>query len=267
MSYPTAVRRGDLAEAMLPVAAHMAALVHGDGGPEDVQETLEPLTQEQRNALIVVLAGLVDPDQPMGKLLGWLDRNEHGALTVPNWGDKTPLRDLAPEPEVGDDYIDPIAVDQYILGAHVDVTDSEFLLVLERAEVLGLSMGELDRRRGVSKGMNGDRVNRMRKAYERAGRVMPPALAAKQKPKQPEFTDAEVVEIREKYAAGGITDLELSMQYGRTRKSISCLLSGTSYRNAGGPIRPMKVPHPKEESRTGFNGHTTGPVADVAQAS
>ncbi|MFG2676980.1 hypothetical protein [Streptomyces sp. NPDC048445] len=264
MSIPTAVQRGDLAESMLPVAAHMAALVHGDGGPEDVQETLQPLTEEQRNALIVVLAGLVDPDQPMGKLLGWLDRNEHGALTVPNWGDRTPLRDLAPEPEVGDDYIDPIAVDQYILGARIEVTDNEFLAVLGRAAALGLSMGELDRRRGVSRGMNGDRVNRMRKAYQRAG-LAAPAVLAPQAQKQPEFTNAEVIEIREKYAAGGITDLELSMQYGRTRKSISCLLSGTSYRDAGGPIRPARIPRPKEESRAGSNGHT-GP-ADVAQAS
>ncbi|MEU9849309.1 hypothetical protein [Streptomyces sp. NPDC047985] len=265
MSYLTAEQRGDLAEEMLPVAAHMAAVVHGDGGPEDVQAALEPLTEVQRTALIVVLAGLVDPDQSMGRLLGWLDRDEHGVLTVPNWGDRTPLRDLAPEPEVDDDYVDPIAVDQYILGARIDISDSEFLAVLERAEELGLSMGELDRRRGAAKGMNGDRVNRLRKAYERAGREMPAVLVAGQK--QVEFTNDQVVEIRERYAAGGITDLELSVQYGRSRKSISCLLSGTSYRNAGGPIRPMKGPRPKEGLRAGFNRNTARPAVEVAQAS
>ncbi|MFF8422876.1 hypothetical protein [Streptomyces sp. NPDC015680] len=265
MSFLTAEQRGDLAEDMLPVAAHLAVLVHGDGGPEDVQEVLENLDEAQRNALIVVLAGLVDPEQPMGKALGWLDSDEHGALTVPHWGDRTPLRDLAPEPHVDDDYVDPVAVHLYLQGERVDLTDSEFLTALEHAEAQGLSLVELDRRRGVGRGMNGDRVNRMRKAYQRAGRELPAALVAGQK--QPEFTDAQVVAIRERYAAGGITDLELSMQYGRSRKCISALLSGASYRNVGGPIRPLRGHRPKEESRAGFDGHTPSSAVDVAQAS
>lgn len=270
MNALTVEQRGDLAEAMLPVAAHMAALVHGDGGPEDVQEVLGALTAEQRTALIVVLAGLVDPDQTMGRLLGWLDRDEHGRLTVPVWEDKTRCRDLAPDDEApGGDMVDPVAVRLYLQGIPgVTVTDAEFLLVLEHAAAQGVTMSELDRRRGAGRNVHGDRVNRMRKQYQRAGLELPPGLATGKGLAQPEFTDAEVVEIRERYAAGGITDLELSFQYGRTRKAISCLLSGTSYRNAGGPIRAPRGSKPKGASREGFNGHTgPAPAADMAQAS
>ena len=90
-------QRGDLAETMLPVAANLAVLVHGDGGPEDVAEVLAGLDETQKNALIVVLAGLVDPEQPVGKALGWLDFNEHGSVVVPSWSEDRPVRDLAPD--------------------------------------------------------------------------------------------------------------------------------------------------------------------------
>ncbi|MFH9236105.1 hypothetical protein [Streptomyces globisporus] len=266
MTILSAEQRGDLAEAMLPVAAHLAVLVHGDGGPEDVADVLAGLDNAQRDALVVVLAGLVDPEQPMGRALGWLDRNEHGALTVPNWGDTTPLRDLVPEEPVDDDYVDMVAVRHYLKGIKVTVTDAEYLVVLEHAETQGLPLPELDRRQKLPHGENERRVNRLRKAYQRSGRQMPAVLVAGGK--QPEFTTKQVVEIRERYAAGGVTDLELSLMYGRSRKSISALLSGASYQNAGGPIRAPRGVKPKEASRTGFAGHTgPAPVLDVARAS
>jgi hypothetical protein len=59
-----------------PKAANLAVLVHGDGGPEDIAEVLERLDDTQKNALIVVLAGMVDPEQPVGKGLSWTDCHE-----------------------------------------------------------------------------------------------------------------------------------------------------------------------------------------------
>ncbi|MEU0624923.1 hypothetical protein ABZ329_29200 [Streptomyces rubiginosohelvolus] len=261
----TAEQRGDLAEAMLPVAAHLAVLVHGDGGPEDVADALAGLDDAQRTALIVVLAGLVNPDQSMGEALGWLDRTEHGTLTVPQWDSATPIRDMASE-DTSDDYVDMVAVRLYLKGCRVDLTDTEFLVVLEHAAAQGLSLLELDRRQKVTRGVNGNRVHRMRKAYQRSGREVPPVLVAGDK--QAEFSDEQVVEIRERYAAGGVTDLELSLMYGRSRKTMSALLSGASYQQAGGPIRAPRGVKPKEASRTGFAGHTgPAPVLDVARAS
>jgi hypothetical protein len=253
---------------MLPVAATMALLVHGDGGPEDVQEVLTELDDTQRTALIVVLAGLVDPEQMLSKALGWVEFDETGALAVPQWDEKRTVRGLAEEQESAEDpdYVDMVAVRRYLAGARMPLSDAEFLVALEHAAAQGLAMNELDRRQGVTRNVNGDRVNRMRKAYQRAGRELPAVLQAGEK--QTEFTDVQVVEIREKYAAGGITDLELSLQYGRSRKAISSLLSGASYQHAGGPIRAPRGAKPKEVSRSGFAGHTgAAPAERVAQAS
>lgn len=268
MSVLTAAQRGDLAEDMLKVAANMAVLVHGDGGPEDVQEVLAELDDTQRTALIVVLAGLVDPEQPMAKALGWLEFDETGALAVPRWDEERPVRDLAEAGELAEDpdYVDSEAVRRFLAGSRVSLTDAEFLVAVEHAAAQGLTLFELDRRQRVTRGVNGNRVYRMRRAYQRAGRDLPAALRSDGK--QVEFTNAQVVEIRERYAAGGVTDLELSLQYGRTRKAISTLLSGASYRNAGGPIRVPRGSKPQEVSRAGFAGHTgAAPTADVARAS
>lgn len=268
MSVLTAVQRGDLAEAMLPVAAQLAGIVHGDGGPEDVQAVLADLDGAERTALIVVLAGLVNPDQSTAQALGWLDFDETGALAVPQWDDKRTVRDMAEElePPAGPDGVDVVAVRRYLTGDRIPLSDAEFLAVLEHAAAQGVGLNELDRRQGVARNTNGDRVNRLRKAYARAGREVPAVLRGGGG--QPEFTDAQVVEIRTRYAAGGITDLELSLQYGRTRKSISALLSGASYRAAGGPIRAPRGTKPKDTSRTAFAGHTGAAQAvDVAQAS
>ncbi|MFF1916171.1 hypothetical protein ACFVYE_32210 [Streptomyces sp. NPDC058239] len=256
MSTLTAEQRGDLAEDMLPVAAHLAVLVHGDGGPEDVQEVLESLDEAQRSALIVVLAGLVDPDQPMGKALGWLDFNEDGALTVPHWGEYRPVRDLAavPDPDCGSEYVDPVAVQRFVDGFPVDVSDAELLVALEKCADRGMSLRQVDQLRRLPKGTTENAVNRLRKAYTRAGRELPPVLRRGEK--HADLTNAQVVEIREKYAAGGVTDLELSMQYGRSRRTITSLLSGASYRDAGGPIRAKRGSKPSPKQRVGFAGGT-----------
>lgn len=266
MTVLTAEQRGDLAERMLPVAAHLAVLVHGDGGPEDVGAALAGLDDTERTALIVVLAGLVDPDQSMSTMLGWLDRNEYGALTVPHWNDTTPLRDLVPDEPTVDDYVDMVAVRLYLTGRRVDLTDAEFLVVLEHAAEQGLLLPDLDRRQKAPVGSNEKRVNRIRKAYQRSGRELPAVLVPGAR--AAEFTDAEVVELRERYAAGGVTDLELALMYGRSRAAVSALLSGVTYQSVGGPIRAPRGSRPKAASRTGFAGHTgPAPALDTVRAS
>ena len=268
MSTLTAEQRGDLAEDMLPVAAHLSVLVHGEGGPEDIQEVLEGLNTAQRNALIVVLAGLVDPEQPMGKALGWLDFTEDGALTVPHWGEDRPVRDLAPVDNLddGDDFVDTVAVQRFVTGANVTVSDAEFLVALEHCVARGMTNPQIDDLRRIRKGTTENRVNRLRKSYTRAGREMPAVL----RPGRVSiFTDEQVVEIRERYAAGGITILELSMAYGVAAQTVGHVLTGRTHRAAGGPIGTRRTSRPPETSRVLFNKTVPGfnPAADVAQAS
>jgi hypothetical protein len=223
---------------MLPTAAHLAVLVHGDGGPEDVQEVLAGLTDTEKNALIVVLAGLVDPDQPVGKALGWLDFNEHGSLTVPSWSEGGVVRDLAPEPAEEPVDIDPVAVNRFVMGFRVgELSDEEFLEAVRQCAAAGMSCPDIDMLRRWPEKTTENWINRLRKRYSRGGRVFPDLGL----PKNRVFTEEEVIAIRERSAAGA-KDLELAMSFRTNAKTIGAICRGRSYAQYGGPIRaPRKV--------------------------
>lgn len=246
MSSLTPEQRGDLAEQMLPVAAHLAVLVHGDGGPEDVRQVLDGLTEQQKDALIVVLAGLVDPDQPVGKSLGWLDHDEHGALTVPSWSEESPVRDLAPDVDepLDDDFVDEAAVIKFLKGFRVDVTDAEFLAAVKECVAKEMTLADVDALRGWPKRTAEKWVNRLRKQHQRSGREFP-SLA---QPGLRTFTEAEVVAIRQR-AAGGSSDGEIAMSYATTRETIRCICRGQRYAQYGGPIRVARSLRPATASR------------------
>lgn len=252
MSVMTVQERGDMAEALVPVAAHLVALVHGDGGPQDVQEQLAGLDAHEKDALLVVLAGLVDPDQSIGKALGWLEFTEDRDLTVPPWAVEARVRDLAGEPELEplQDGVDPVAVQRYVNGFGVEASDAERLAAVRELAEGGLSYTEIDGLRDLPSGDTGKFVNRMKKRYMRSGRPFP-QISGHGKPDA--FDPEEVRELRERYERGGITDVELAMGCGVTRKTMSALLSGETYRDAGGPIRVKRL-KASVASKRGFNG-------------
>lgn len=259
MSNLTAQQRGDLAEQMLPVAAHLAVLVHGDGGPEDVADVLAGLDGKQKDALLVVLAGLVDPEQPVGKALGWLDFNEHGSLTVPSWSEQRSVRDLAPEPADGldDDYVDQVAVTKFVRGFRVDsLTDAEFLAAVQQCVVQGMTLSDVDVLRKWPRRTAENWVNRLRKQYQRSGRAFP-SLA---KPTMKQFTEADIVAIRER-SAEGATDLELAMSFDTNRETVRAICRGQRYTQYGGPIREKRSAKGLQASREFMCGH-----ADNSQA-
>ncbi|MFF8610843.1 hypothetical protein ACF06X_33595 [Streptomyces sp. NPDC015346] len=247
MTTLSAKERGDMAEALLPIAAHLVTLVHGDGGPRDVHQALARLDATQKDALLVVLAGLVDPDQPMGAALGWLDFNEHGETVVPTWGEKTPLRDLAPDPELEDDYVDEAAIRKYVLGVRIEVTPQERLEAVVRCVARGMTYLEIDAMHGLTKGSTSTFISRTRRAYEQRGQVFPEMI----RPDAPRtLDDAKVLRIRQEYAAGGVTDMELAMRYGVARNTITRVLLGQAYGHVGGPLRTKKENKPGEQTRT-----------------
>lgn len=255
MSTLNAEQRGDLAERMLPVAANLSVLVHGDGGPEDVREVLEGLDETQKNALIVVLAGLVDPDQPVGKALEWLDFNEHGSLTVPSWSEDRSVRDLAPEAvvELGDDYVDPAAVAKFVKGFRVEVSDADFLAAVQQCVADGMTLPDVDRLRRWPAKTAETWVNRLRKRYQRSGREFPSLAASTGR----EFTEDEVIEIRTR-SQGGATDLEISMSFDCTRETVASICRGRRYKEYGGPIREARNAKGVQASREFMCGHSSG---------
>lgn len=263
MTTLNARQRGDLAEEMLPVAANMAVLVHGEGGPEDVREVLDGLSASQKDALIVVLAGLVDPEQSVGKALGWLDHNEHGALTVPSWSEGRSVRELAPEAveDPDEDFVDQVAVQKFVKGFRVEVTDAEFVEAVQKCAALGMTLGDVDRLRGWRRKTAENWVNRLRKRAQRAGRAFPdlglPAARA--------FSEEEVIRIRER-SFEGASDVELGMSYDVVRETIRSIVTGKRYPEYGGPIRKVRSEQSLKASREHMCGHADRSKASLSKA-
>lgn len=248
----TATREPEgLAERLLPVAAHLVTLVHGDGGRVDVQQALARLDASEKDGLLVVLAGLVDPDQPMGKALGWLEAD------MPAHSARMSVRDLAEdvEPDLGDAdaFVDEVAVAAYARGDRVSVTPRERVQAIVRAAKGGVTYRDLDAMHGLKPNSTSTFVSRTRKAYAARGEVFPEIPS----PVSPAFTEQQVIDIRER-SARGMTDMEISLVYDTPRKTITGVVSGTSYRNFGGPIRPKRVNRPSKSSRVVWGGGQEG---------
>lgn len=251
----TVEERGGLVEAMLPVAANLAVLVHGDGGPEDIAEVLAGLDEGQKNALIVVLAGMVDPDRPVGKGLSWTAVTKNAALPMPAWLEQKPLREHAPETaeELGQDFVDWAAVEKFVKGFRVEVTDADFLAAVQECIARGMSLGDVDRMRRWPAKTSETWVNRLRKRYQRSGRVFPSLAPAGVR----ELTEDEVVEIRTR-SADGATDLEIGLSFGLLPKTVAGICRGRTYKEVGGPIRQVRHVKGTQASRDFMCGHTEG---------
>ncbi|MFD9721058.1 hypothetical protein [Streptomyces sp. NPDC059076] len=240
-----------MAEEMLPVAANLAVLVHGDGGPEDIQEVLDGLDEAQRAALIVVLAGLVDPDRPLGEALGWLDFDEAGGLAVPAWGDDRSVRDLAPELELVDDdhYVDRVAVGEYLAGRSVRLNVRERLAAVVAWVGQGRFYPELDALHGLTRGATSTFVSRTRKDFARRGEPFPTL----RRPGAVHLSEADVLAIRKRSAAGA-TDLEIGMSYGVNHRVIGNICRGQHFAGYGGPIRSGRVGRQPSDGSRAFVG-------------
>jgi len=254
MSALSAGQRADLVRQTLPVAAHLAALVHGDGGPEDIAEVLGGLDDAAKNALIVTLAGMVDLERPVGRGLSWTAVTTHGALPVSAWMEQRPLREHADTEQVeelGEDFVDWAAVARFLKGFRGEVTDAEFLAAVRQCTAAGGTLEDVDQLRGWPAKTAENWVNRLRKRYQRAGREFP-SLAAPVAGRK--FTEEEVVRIRQR-SADGATDLEIAMSYGCDRRTVSAICRGQRYPQFGGPIRTSRHAQGVQASRNHMCGH------------
>lgn len=258
MSTLTAEQRGGLVDRMLPEAANLAVLVHGDGGPEDIAAVLERLDDTDKNALIVVLAGMVDLDRPVGRGLSWTAVTKNQALPMGAWMEQKPLRDHADESvaEPDENYVDEVAVSHFVRGLQSDVTDAEFFEAVQQCVARGISLADVDRMHGWEPKTAENWVNRLKKRYQRSGRTFP-SLALN---KGPTFTEELVVRIREK-AYAGTSCIELALTYGTTRETIRQIATGLRYPEFGGPIRAGRTPSGVKASREYMRGHADGSQA------
>lgn len=148
---------------------------------------------------------------------------------------------------------------QFLAGELVELSREQRLAAIVEGTWRGMSYLDIDRVRRVPKHTTAQFVSRTRKRYRRDGKAFP-AMKSRML-----FTDQQVVEMRELYAAGGITDLEIAMKFGVPRNTVSHALSGRSYRQVGGPIREGRTDDAKKASRMEFCGHTDAVAPDRLQ--
>lgn len=118
----TPAERGDLAERLLPIAAGLACITHGDGNHRDITYTLRQLDQQERDALIVVLAGLINPDTRLVDALGYITWDETGRPATDTPDLSGTLRDLAVKCSVPSGIVQILA-DEQKYAAHVLYND------------------------------------------------------------------------------------------------------------------------------------------------
>lgn len=105
----TDTERGDLAERMLPVAARITAIVHGDGDAKDVAHAVAELDRIELVAVIVALGALANPDQSIADALSFLTWDEHGR-TIKAPGSNKPVRELVPRHIVTPSRVDELLI-------------------------------------------------------------------------------------------------------------------------------------------------------------
>lgn len=234
--------RDDLAEQMLPVAANLAMLVHGDGGPQDVAAVLAALGEQERTALIVVLAGLVDPDQPMGHLLGWLQVGTGRAVrSEPSREERMSLRQIAEEDEAAahaealdEDFIDESAVLAYLAGRRVEVTPRERYEAVSRGRAMGMQYAEFDQMHGLLRCATQDWMLRVQRRVEKYGEPFPNLLPNWRR----DFGEQEIVRIRT-MADEGKSLSSIGREFHLSRHAVSRIVHGQTYADMGGPIREL----------------------------
>ena len=73
---------GDRAERLVGAALQLAVVVH-DEERDSVARHLEAIDPADRDALLVVMAGLIDVSRPVGDLLDWVTWDENGKPLPP----------------------------------------------------------------------------------------------------------------------------------------------------------------------------------------
>ncbi|MFD5882583.1 hypothetical protein [Streptomyces yangpuensis] len=239
----TLKERGDLAERMLPVAGRLASIVHGDGGPQDVQNLIGNLGEQERVALLVVLAGLIDPDTQVSHALRWLEFNEHGETIVPELPgcEGVTVRDLGEELPVDTQPadVDEVAIARVLKGDRtVRLNRGERLRAILKGRQQGKTYLELDELLGYRPGASNQMVLRACKAAEARGEALEVA-----EPDNGALTKEQVLAVRNE-AATGATDVELALRHGISRPAVTRLVTGVTYAQHGGPVRGTRTGAP-----------------------
>lgn len=221
------------------MAARMSTLVHGDGGPEDIHQILGALDDREKDALIVVLAGLSDPDRPLAALLGWVDFDEHGRPVDADYESQATLRQIAEA--LGDghegEFIDEIAVARCLAGRPAELSKAERIVVIQRGAARGLEWKDFDQLFGHTPGYTQQFFAREQERAARHGEVLESGVRPPRR-----LTEDDVRQIRVLAVERGWPIDRLTRKWDVSVSLVRKIVSGEVHRNVGGPIRPRGGP-------------------------
>lgn len=157
---------------------------------------------------------------------------------------------------------DLIAVRNYLAGVDDGILPRDRLAAIVDGVRRGMTYPQFDALHGLTKGSTSTFMSRTRKAFKTRGEEFPD-LGRQSGVRM--LTDAQVVAIRERCAAGGVTDMDVSIAFGVSRKTVTSVVRGRTYRNVGGPLRESRERRPSGEQRVVWAGGT--PVSEGSMSS
>ncbi|WP_371634449.1 WhiB family transcriptional regulator [Streptomyces sp. NBC_01259] len=131
--------------------------------------------------------------------------------------------------------VDPAAVEAYLAGTLKDARAVDRVTAVGAGVERGMKLREFDALYGLAPDTTSSFVTRMRAVFADHGMAFP--VGETNPSRQRAFSPEQVVEIRVRSAAGGVTDVQLAAEFGVHKKTMRSLLTGRSYRSAGGPVR------------------------------
>lgn len=156
MSDLTPEERGDLAQHLLLEGMGLAVAVREEPR-EKLADRLRGLSRHELESLAIVLAALINPDQPVREALAWVDFDEYGRHDPFAFRSQATIRQAAPRDAISlGEVVDEIKVRRVLEGEQHRLTASERALGVRIGMQRGLSYEEVA---GLL-GMKVDAVNR-----------------------------------------------------------------------------------------------------------
>lgn len=123
----------------------------------------------------------------------------------------------------------------------MNLTDSQIREVRERYSRGETNQTQLAKQLGISRAAVADLL---------AGRVRKEAGGPFYRPKRRMLTNKQVEQIRKAYAKGNIAQVDIARQYNLDIASVSRMLRGLTYADAGGPLAETGAAQPRPKKLT-----------------
>jgi hypothetical protein len=164
----------DLVEALLPDAAGLAVAVREEPR-EQIAARLAGLSRHELETLAVVLAAMVDPDQPIARALAWVDFDEYGEpLQSPTESIRHIRQAARPQRLDRNKGIDMAKVERALRGEPMGLTTHERTAAVDKGIRRGMGYDEVASVLGMSRDAVLRSWDRVKQRARANGQYVPP---------------------------------------------------------------------------------------------